>query len=258
VPDIAASIFRVSSRRNHFVPKLNIGYQEQGSRVHWQIVCGGTRAYAVRFAPTISDDNWWEETADSHFMMRRLTSALLISGAGLFHAEAMGRLIFNGMPDEIRWTSQFDWVGEVEDLDPTPVYDWFTAFSHHRVLGRAADDAHLALTYPSEAGVFVYRGLEWIVVTQHLSWSDIAKDIGVTPSEMKEFKKFTNYELGIRHAVKSGIKLRASPENYGTWVCALFDAINAARARLEPGFTPMTSTQVAEAVFKSAPRIPYD
>lgn len=42
--------------------------------------------------------------------------------------------------------------------------------------------------------------------------------------------------------------MRAAPDNYGSWVRGLFDAINAARARVEPGFVKMTPTQVGQAV----------
>jgi hypothetical protein len=48
-----------------------------------------------------------------------------------------------------------------------------------------------------------------------------------------------------------GVKMRAVLENYATWAAGLTDAINFARAKLEPGFSPMKPQQVAS-VLKSA------
>lgn len=104
----------------------------------------------------------------------------------------------------------------------------------------------------------MYRGLEWLVVGLGLSWEDLAKDLGVPVSELRDRKKTANADTGVRHAAKSGIKMRANAGNYGSWVCALFDAINVARARLEPGFKPMNSREVAEAVMRAVSAVPYD
>ena len=91
-----------------------------------------------------------------------------------------------------------------------------------------------------------------------MTWEELARDIGVHPKEIRELKKTANVETGIRHASKSGKKLRADIGNYGTWVCGLFDAINAARARLEAGFHSMSPEEVADAVLRGAPIIPYE
>lgn len=79
--------------------------------------------------------------------------------------------------------------------------------------------------YPHEALVFVYRGLEWLVEGMGFTWEGIAKELGGTKNDIRELKKTANVETGVRHASKSGMKLRASPENYGTWVAGLFDII---------------------------------
>ncbi|MCX5638865.1 MAG: hypothetical protein NTX52_14405, partial [Planctomycetota bacterium] len=65
---------------------------------------------------------------------------------------------------------------------------------------------------------------------------------------MRELKKTANHQTGVRHATPDGSKMRADPENYGTWVCALLDAINAARCRLDKQFHRMSPEQVSNAV----------
>ena len=42
------------------------------------------------------------------------------------------------------------------------------------------------------------------------------------------------------------MKLRANPENYGTWVAGLFDIINAARVRIEPSYVSVAGEKGAE------------
>ena len=125
------------------------------------------------------------------------------------------------------------------------------------MLRRAINDAYQALLNPHEALVFVYRGLEWLKTAQELKWDTIASDIGVTTSELKELTKAANFETGVRHASRSGRKLRASLENYGTWVCGLIDGINAARVRIESDFKPMTPETVAAAVAKAVTGNPF-
>jgi hypothetical protein len=137
------------------------------------------------------------------------------------------------------------------------VYDWLIALCKHHPLRRAADDAHLALTYPHEALVFVYRGLEWLKMSQQLEWEELASDVGVPMKHLGKLKKTANYESGVRHATSSGSKMRASADNYGTWVCALVDAINAARARLEPAFEKMSAQEVSKAILRAMPVVPY-
>ncbi len=66
-----------------------------------------------------------------------------------------------------------------------------------------------------------------------------------------------NVDYGVRHASRSGEKLRANIHNYGTWVCNLIDAINATRARLEPGYEIAEPQTVADAVVLAVPVDPY-
>jgi hypothetical protein len=71
-------------------------------------------------------------------------------------------------------------------------------------------------------------------------------------------KKTANIDTGTRHATKTGLKLRADPFNYGNWVVALFEAVNAAREKLEPGFKRMVEQSVGEAVARAAPYVPFE
>ena len=100
-------------------------------------------------------------------------------------------------------------------------------------------------------------GAEWLVVGTGMSWDDLARDVGVSVTEIRDLKKTANVETGVRHAAKTGIKMRASSDNYGSWVCGLVDAINATRARLESGFVKMTAEQVGHAVARAIPAVPY-
>ena len=245
------------------MPLLNIEYEEKDTGQVWQINCAGIRGYLVRFGfeSPVMEDDFDEQAADSHFMIQGITGALLIGGAGLFEAEAVGRLLFKGVQGEIKWSSHLnppDGILPVVDSSVVEsVSDWYRAICRSTMLRRAVHDAYLALSHPHEALVFVYRGLEWLKAGQKLDWEDLARDLGIKEKELKEFWRFVNFETGVRHATASGLKLRADFDNYGTWVCGLLDAINAARARLEDEFNPMTPNEVADAVAKSVPVFPY-
>ena len=259
--DIAISVFKLSNRRGLFVPNVSIQYAERDSNIVWNLVCGGSRAYIVRFGSPLLDDPE-EQAADSHFMVRRVTSSLLLGGSGLFQSETCGRLFLRNNSGEVSWTGYFDWpdrpAEESSRASSDAVHDWCRALCSHTVLRRAADDAHAALSNPHEALIYVYRGLEWLVEGLGIDWKELAKDLGASVAELRELKKAANVETGVRHASKSGLKMRADTRNYYSWVCALFDGINGARARLEPGFKPMSPKEVATAVGKCLTFMPYD
>lgn len=258
--DFAINVFRLVNSRGYSVPALNISYIEIDTGAEWRMTCGGSRAYLVRFGASL-DHSFNAQSADSHFMVRRITSSLLLGGVGLFQAEAMGRLLFEGIEGTVTWHSHLnlcDFMSEEQSDDIVDsVYDWCQVLCQHTVLRRAADDAHLALTYPHEALVFVYRGLEWLKLGLKITWKDLASDIGVSVNQIKKLKKTANIGTGVRHATPDGHKMRADAENYGTWVCGLVDAINASRARLDHSYQPMSSEQVGSAIMRAMPIVPF-
>jgi len=259
--DLAISVFRLSNRRGYSVPTMNIDYTELETGLEWRLTCGGSRAYVVRIGATL-DRDFDVQAADSHFMIHRITSSLLLGGVGLFQAEATGRLILKDIEGRITWTSQLDALDPLEcapvERQIEPVFDWCRALCKHNLLRRAADDAHLALTHPHEALVFVYRGLEWLKLGLGVDWKQLAQEMKVPLEELRELRKTANYETGVRHATRTGAKMRARGENYSSWVCVLLEAINVARVRLEPDFSPMSSNAVAEAIKTAVPTVPYE
>lgn len=259
--DMVVSIFELQNTRGYSVPLFQIQYQEADTGIEWRIDCGGTRGYLARLGSKL-DADFDAQAADSHFMIQRIVTALLISGSGLFEAKPVGRFSFQGLEGKFTWISHINMkepYAPPEKLDPSaPFFDWYGAICAHNVLRRALDDVYLALRYPHEAFVFVYRGFEWVRTALKLSWEDIASDVGVSVAEIKELGKLANYETGVRHASKSGEKLRADPVNYGTWVAGLIDVVNAARKRLEPDFERMDAATVAKTLTKAVPITAYE
>jgi hypothetical protein len=127
----------------------------------------------------------------------------------------------------------------------------------HRFIYRAAEDAVLALRVPTESFVFIYRGFEWIEDGLKISKKELAQGIGVPLKNLKQLGEIANVESGVRHATKTGVKMRANIENYSTWIAGLVDAINFARKRLESAFVPMTAREVAEAISVAVKMQPY-
>ncbi len=259
--DFAISVFSLENDRGYIAPRLNIGYKEIDSTTEWTINCGGTRVYLVRHdTPLLADMD--EQAADSHFMVDRLKTAFLFGGAGLFRAKSVGRLIFKNVEGDVTWVSQLDqpdpFFGSWPDQATTDQSaDWYQAICRHNILRRAANDAYQALIHPHEALLYAYRGMEWIVVGAKLSWEDLAKDMGVSYSDLREFKKTANVEAGARHPTQTLDKLRADLRNYSSWITCLFDAINAARARLDPSYTPKTPKEFAAVFARAVPPVPY-
>jgi len=165
--DLVVSVFRMHNGRFLMAPKSNFTYLEEESGNHWHISAGGTRAYLLRFGEGIAlmDPKLMDEQgADSHFMISRVQCALLLGGKGLFQAEAVGRIFFQSIQEEAKWLTQGDLPTSKADDATEAVYDWVIALSKHTMLRRAAADAHFALSHPPEAGAFVYRGFEWLVL----------------------------------------------------------------------------------------------
>jgi hypothetical protein len=260
--DFVISVFQLINRRGYFVPAFNLAYGEKGTDAEWRISCGGTRAYLVRFATPL-DRDIDEQAADSHFMVRRVTASLLMSGIGLFQAIPVGRVLFTDVwGDAVGWIAQCDHpdpeLTEMPVADTDVLYGWIRALCLHTFLRRAAEDAHTALLNPLEALVFVYRGLEWLVEGIGFTWDDIAKELGGTRNDIRELKKSANFETGVRHASKSGLKMRPDLRNYGSYVAGLFDIINAARAKVEPGYMTVAGKEGGKILPRAVPYVPFE
>lgn len=258
--DLVASIFRLTNARFLMAPKFTLEYLEEDTGNFWHVTAGGSRAYLLRFGKGLAameSDSIDKQNADSHFMMSRVQCGFLVDGKGLFQAQAVGRIFLGSIQDKPNWFTQLDLPTSKADAATPTIHDWIKAMSKHTILRRAATDAHLALSYPHEAGAFVYRGFEWLLMGEGRGWEDLAADIGVSKSDVRDFKKLANVGYGVRHASRSGEKLRANIQNYGTWVCGLIDAINATRARIEPGYKVAAPETVAEAVAVAMPLDPY-
>jgi hypothetical protein len=96
------------------------------------------------------------------------------------------------------------------------------------------------------------------VIGLYGSWDDLAISIGAKPKDIQELKKTANIDLGVRHATKTGTKMRADPFNYGTWMVALFQAIDAARERLELGYKQVRVEDIYNATARAMAHIPFE
>ena len=242
------------------MPRADFQYQEQDGGSRWHISGGGSRAYLVRLGHGLSQLDEEEiglQNADSHFMLSRLLGALLVAGEGHFIAEPAGRIFLSNVEGKPNWFTQLDFRIDKQAGAKPEVYDWIQAFARHTMLRRAAADAHAALAHPVEAGLYVYRGLEWLVVGEGRKWNDLAVDIGISEKEMRAFKKTVNVDGGVRHASHSGQKLRGEFDNYVAWVAGLMDALYATRSRIESTFTTPPREQIALAVAAAVPAEAY-
>jgi hypothetical protein len=260
--DFVVSVFKLVNRRGYSLPMFNFGWHEQDSGTEWRANCGGTRVYLVRYATPLNRD-MDEQAAESHFMMRRITGALLMSGFGLFQAESTGRVIFTDVYGEmVNWTAYIDQpdpeVGAMEAESSEALFGWIRAISLHTPLRRATEDAHAALANPHEALFHSYCGLEWLVKGMGYSWEDIATELDGSKNDISELKKMANHETGVRHASRSGTKLRAEVHSYSAWVSNLFDMINAARAKAEPGYVTVAGKKGAYILSRAMPHFPFE
>ncbi len=251
---LVVSIFEMENRLGYYVPRINFRFEEADTGHSWIITAGGTRCYVVRCGRFEKLD-WEDQAADSHFMVSRVVSALVISGAGLFSPQVKGRVILHDIEHQ-EWDSQITadvrWSDEVKRVHRSFSVEnfggWLRAISSHTFLRRAIDDMVLALRFPTEAFIFLYRGFEWLEDGLHISTKEMATAIGVKINDLKQLGKIANNETGVRHASKSGAKTRADLETYSTWTAGLADGINFARSKLDTTFTRMTSTEIAEAL----------
>jgi hypothetical protein len=258
--DLVVSVFQLTNARYRIVPKLSFRYVERNTGSQWDISAGGSRAYTLRLGKDIGaeeSNSIDQQNADSTFMVNRVQYALLLPGYGLFDAWAVGRVFLKSLHEETNWFTQTNLPTSKVEPASDGFYDWLKTLCGNTMLRRAASDAHAALSHQHEAGIYVYRGLEWLVTGERRSWDDLADDLGMSRSQVRDFKKLVNVDYGVRHTSRSGAKLRADAESAAMWVCALIDAINATRARIEPGYKIAAPEAVAEAVLAALPPDPY-
>ena len=258
--DLVVSLFQLTNARYRMVPKLGFRYDERDTGSQWDISAGGSRAYTLRLGKNIAaveSNSIDHQNADSTFMVNRVQYALLLSGYGLFDAQAVGRVFLESVHEKTNWFTQLNLPNSKAEPASDGFYDWLKTLCGNTMLRRAAADTHAALSHQHQAGIYVYRGLEWLVTGEGRSWEDLAADLGMSRSQVRDFKKLVNVDYGVRHASRSGAKLRADAESAALWVCALIDAINATRARIEPGYKVAAPDAVAEAVVAAFPPDPY-
>ena len=261
---LVCSVFELTSKSGYFMPEFNIRYDERNTGNSCFLTGGGTRLYVNRVGGNL-DQSSDAQAADSHFMVDRVVSALLVGGAGLFWANPKGRVFVRTANEALSWTSQ---------IDPEPFYServraihsafneqefgsWFQFICQNTPIRRALHDTVQAIKNPVEAFVYIYRGFEWLKDGLELSWDDIASDVGVTTKQIKEVGQIANDETGVRHASKSGVKQRASLETYGTWIAGLLHAIEAARARIDQEYVSSGPERIAEKLKAAVQYDPY-
>jgi hypothetical protein len=74
---------------------------------------------------------------------------------------------------------------------------------------------------------------------------------------IRHFKKMANHELGQRHGIESGLKLRADPFGYGSLVATFVYGISNVRKRIDKSYGGVPPEEVAQRIVKAAPLVPY-
>ncbi len=261
MPDVVISVFRFENDRGLSVPKLDIQYIEKETGIQWVINCGGTRAYFIRIGSDLGSD-FEAECADSHFMANRVITALFLGGLGLFQHKAMGRILFFDIGfEELRFQSHLDlWDIKKEEENKEEIEqlaDWWKFICENTLFRRAADDAYFALLYPVESSFYIYRGMEWLLKAGNIGWRELAEDIGVSFKEMKEFKRAVNVELGQRHGIDSGQKLRARLREDSMLVADFVYGICKVRKRVDKDYEVPSPKDVLKIIVKAIPKGPY-
>lgn len=262
MPDVVVSIFKLKNDRGYFAPNFAPRYIERDTGQEWIITCGGSRAYFIRIGGELTKD-FNEQSADSHFMLKRVTTSMLLGGCGLFKAEATGRLIFQDIcTQEFNISTHLDlWNDTTQRSDEgkilNEINDWFGFICQNTLFRRAAEDAYAALVDPTETDFYLYRGMEWLLKAGNIGWRELADDIGVPFDEIKEFKRQVNVELGQRHGVESGGKRRAMLLNYGPFIADFIYGFCNVRKRVDKNFNGYSTEEVYEIVNKAMPFVPY-
>lgn len=263
-PTFVCSIFELTNRSGRFVPRFQVRYLETDTGAEWLISGGGSTVYLSRFASHLVRAPE-DQAADSHFMIDRIVSALLISDAGLFIPSTKGRLSLDVPLDVMTWQCKINLepcYGQLarkihEAFDEEEFEDWLVLICQNTTIRRALHDMVQAIKDPIEAFVYIYRGFEWLRKGLNLTWDEIAADLGVSKAQIRQLGRIANDDSGVRHASESGTKQRASVETYGTWIAALLEAIEMSRARLDNKYEPSERKRMAERLSVSLQWDPY-
>lgn len=258
--DVVASVFNMINDWGFFLPKFDIHYVEKATDIQWFINCGGTRAYLIRVGEKLGT-NFEDECADSHFMVNRVVTSLLMGGLGLFKANSVGRIQFNNIgSNELNFSTHLD----LRDLEEKKVSqeiesltDWYKFICLNDLFRRAADDAYYALINPVEAIFYMYRGMEWLLKAGNIGWRELADDIGVTFKQIKEFKRMANVELGQRHGIESARKMRGQFHESGMLVADFVYGLCKVRKRVDSSYIVPTPKDVSKIIIKALPVVPY-
>ena len=185
------SIFEMLNHLGYFVPEIHLQYDERDTGLTWFIECGGTRAYVARAGETsrLLPD---QQPADSHFMINRIQSALVMSSAGLFVPQLKGRVHLRS-GHNLDWMTEFDlnpfYTDEVKRIHAgfnlQKFEGWYGALDKHTFIRRAVDDLVIAMSTPTEAFVFIYRGFEWLEDGLKISKKEMAAALGVDHNHLK-------------------------------------------------------------------------
>jgi len=258
--DIVASIFSLKNNHGILVPELGIVYEEKDLDIQWHVNCGGTRAYLVRIGNDLKD-KINEQAPDSHFMIKRVTSALFLSGFGLFETKAVGRLAFFNVNDKgFEFSSDLDLKNTERSTAPdkiTNFEDWYKFICNNNLFRRAADDMYMALSFPLEADFFIYRSMEWLIKATNSNWEKLAKLIGISYNDLKKFKRYVNHDLGQRHGIESGLRARASSIDTASLVADLLHGFLNARKTIDPSYKGLSPEETADIINIAMPSNPY-
>lgn len=218
------------------LPAMQFDYLESDTGNYWRIWGADDLIYLYRMGEELSSRDYETRVMEAGLMVRRLECALVMAKAGWFRFTPIAGWKFSGLiiTDSSTVACQ---LKQAEPKDIGDVFDWFQAFSQHNLLRRAAEDAYNALTIPTEAIFFMYRGFEWLKKCLKVSWKELGAIIHVPQQNIDHLKKIANDpDLAARHASESGKKLRFEQGVCTGWICGLLHGIVHARCQIDSAY----------------------
>lgn len=219
------------------IPSMQFEYYESDTGNSWRIWGNNDLLYLYRTGEKLKKRDDSDRVMDSDLMVRRLECSMLMAKEGWFNFTCISRWMLTDLT-----FCKTSYVGcgliETKKTDLGAVYDWFQSFSNYNLLRRAAEDAYNALTIPSEAIFFLYRGFEWLKkCCDNVGWDKLGKEIDIPQVNIDEIKKIANdNDVAARHATKTGHKVRFEQGVCSGWVCGLLHGIVHARCKLDTDY----------------------